>query len=177
MIYKLDNQNWSHFDFLINSFYEIVEYKRGRGIYGDRLILRRPKNPSSVFGEPDKMYEFYYLDARSVKELPMTKAEKIKIVLRFVSDPEKMNKIVQGLNVKADIFKWSLETRQAIINAKTTDYNILNDILVKQYEKIGGDFISKLNKQRVKEYYLASNENMQLVSKEYADVQLHLLEK
>ena len=42
---KVNVQNWAELDFLINNFYEIVEYKRGRGIYGDRVILKRSKRP------------------------------------------------------------------------------------------------------------------------------------
>ena len=54
---KVNIQNWSQLDFLINNFYEIVEYKRGRGIYGDRVILKRPKITESIFGEPSRLYE------------------------------------------------------------------------------------------------------------------------
>ena len=60
---KVNAQNWAELDFLINNFYEIVEYKRGRGIYGDRVILKRSKRPECIFGEKDKYYEFYYLNA------------------------------------------------------------------------------------------------------------------
>ena len=67
---KVNAQNWAELDFLINNFYEIVEYKRGRGIYGDRVILKRSKRPECIFGEKDKYYEFYYLNANAVKELP-----------------------------------------------------------------------------------------------------------
>ena len=42
--------NYSELDFLINNFYEIVEFKRGRGIYGDRVILQRPTRPECIFG-------------------------------------------------------------------------------------------------------------------------------
>ena len=88
---KVNAQQWSQLDFLINNFYEIVEYKRGRGIYGDRVILKRPKDSSSIFGEPSRLYEFYYMDANAVKELPRTVYEKIKIITRIVSTPEDMN--------------------------------------------------------------------------------------
>ena len=54
---KVNAQNWAELDFLINNFYEIVEYKRGRGIYGDRVILKRSKRPECVFGEKDKYYD------------------------------------------------------------------------------------------------------------------------
>ena len=88
---KVNVQNWSQLDFLINNFYEIVEYKRGRGIYGDRVILKRPKMVESIFGEPSRLYEFYYLDANAVKELPRTIVEKIKIVTKIVTSPTDMN--------------------------------------------------------------------------------------
>jgi len=58
---KVNVQNWSQLDFLINNFYEIVEYKRGRGIYGDRVILKRSKQSEAIFGEPTRLYEFYYM--------------------------------------------------------------------------------------------------------------------
>ena len=88
---KVNEQNWSQLDFLINNFYEIVEYKRGRGIYGDRVILKRSRQAECIFGEPNKLYEFYYLDANAVKELPRTILEKIKAITRFVRTPEDMN--------------------------------------------------------------------------------------
>ena len=55
---KVSEVNWSQLDFLINNFYEIIEFKRGRGIYGDRVILQRSKHSSAIFGEKDKFYEF-----------------------------------------------------------------------------------------------------------------------
>ena len=82
---KVNIQNWSQLDFLINNFYEVVEYKRGRGIYGDRVILKRSKDSSAIFGEPNRLYEFYYMDANAVKELPRTIIEKIKVIARFVT--------------------------------------------------------------------------------------------
>ena len=57
---KVNAKNWAELDFLINNFYEIVEYKRGRGIYGDRVVLKRSKRAECIFGEKDKYYEFYY---------------------------------------------------------------------------------------------------------------------
>ena len=50
---KVNAYNWAELDFLINNFYEIVEYKRGRGIYGDRVILKRSKRAECIFGEKD----------------------------------------------------------------------------------------------------------------------------
>ena len=55
---KVKSQNWAQLDFLINNFFEIVEFKRGRGIYGDRVILRRPRKEEAEFGETKRLYEY-----------------------------------------------------------------------------------------------------------------------
>ena len=171
---KLNVQNWAHLDFLINNFYEIVEYKRGRGIYGDRIILKRPKMVESIFGEPSRLYEFYYLDANAVKELPRTIVEKIKIVTRIITSPADMNVLCEyDTNIKPN--DWAIELAEKMQQAKTLDFNVLNKILVEQYKKLGGTFLAKLNKHREKQYFLASSEAFKFVTKDYADAQISLL--
>lgn len=168
---KLNQQNWSQLDFLINNFYEIVEYKRGRGIYGDRIILKRPKLTESIFGEPSRLYEFYYLDANAVKELPRTVSEKIKIITRVVTSPSDMN-ILCDFNKESKPNEWALEVETALIKANTLDFKQLNNILIEEYKKLDSNFISKLNKHREKQYFLASSEAFNFITKEYADSQL-----
>ena len=171
---KVNVQNWSQLDFLINNFYEIVEYKRGRGIYGDRVILKRPKAVESIFGEPSRLYEFYYLDANAVKELPRTVVEKIKIVTRVVTSPIDMN-VLCDFDTDIEPNEWALELKSAMNQAKTLDYKILNDILIEKYKKLDGNFLSKLNKHREKQYFLASSEAFNFITKEYADSQMSVL--
>ena len=171
---KVNVQNWSQLDFLINNFYEIVEYKRGRGIYGDRVILKRPKAVESIFGEPSRLYEFYYLDANAVKELPRTIVEKIKIVTRIVTSPTDMN-VLCDFDTDIEPNEWALELKSAMNQAKTLDYKVLNDILIEQYKKLDGNFLSKLNKHREKQYFLASSEAFNFITKEYADSQISVL--
>lgn len=167
MEYKLVTAKWSEFDFLINNFFEIVEYKRGRGVYGDRVILKRQKNAVNILAEPDKQLEFYYLDALDVKEYPRTIQEKIKYILKFVIVPEEMAKICRYSDV--DIVEWSLTTKAAILAANTLDYNIINEILVQRMVLLDKDFLNKLNKHKTAQYYIASSESMSLVSREYAE--------
>ena len=171
---KVNVQNWSQLDFLINNFYEIVEYKRGRGIYGDRVILKRPKMVESIFGEPSRLYEFYYLDANAVKELPRTVIEKIKIVTRIVTSPIDMN-VLCDFDTEIEPNEWALELKSAMNQAKTLDYKVLNDILIEKYKKLDGNFLSKLNKHREKQYFLASSEAFNFITKEYADSQMSML--
>ena len=171
---KVNVQNWSQLDFLINNFYEIVEYKRGRGIYGDRVILKRPKMVESIWGEPSRLYEFYYLDANAVKELPRTIVEKIKIVTKIVTSPTDMN-ILCDFNADVKANEWALELASAMSKAKTLDYKVLNDILIEQYKKLDGNFLSKLNKHREKQYFLASSDAFNFITKEYADSQMSIL--
>ena len=45
---------------------------------------------------PDKHYDFFYLDAHNVKELPRTVAEKIALNIKFVSDPQLMTQIIRA---------------------------------------------------------------------------------
>lgn len=159
---------------MINNFYEIVEYKRGRGIYGDRVILKRPKMVESIFGEPSRLYEFYYLDANAVKELPRTIVEKIKIVTRIVTSPTDMN-VLCDFDTEIQPNEWALELASAMSNAKSLDFKVLNDVLIEQYKKLDGNFLSKLNKHREKQYFLASSDAFNFITKEYADSQMSVL--
>lgn len=173
---KVNTQQWSQLDFLINNFYEIVEYKRGRGIYGDRVILKRSKNSSAILGEPDRLYEFYYLDANAVKELPRTVLEKIKIITRFVRSPEDMNVLCEfEKNGEIEPSDWAIDTEKCLFKQKSIDFKILNDILLERYKKLGSNFLSKLKKHREKQYFLAASEGFNFIEKEYADEQINIL--
>lgn len=173
---KVNTQQWSQLDFLINNFYEIVEYKRGRGIYGDRVILKRPKESVAIFGEPNRLCEFYYLDANAVKELPRTVLEKIKIITRFVRSPEDMN-VLCGFEKVGSIepAEWAMDTERELFKQKTIDFKVLNDILLERYKSLGGNFIAKLNKHREKQYFLAASEGFSFVTQEYADQQINII--
>lgn len=172
---KVNEQNWAQLDFLINNFYEIVEYKRGRGIYGDRVILKRHKNAKAIFGEPEKLSEFYYMDANAVKELPRTIMEKINIVTRMVTSPQDMNVLCEYVNEGVEPSEWALSLKNAFKQAKTLDFKILNDILIQYYKMLDSKFIEKLNQHRRKQYFLASGEGFNFITKEYAAQQLEIL--
>ncbi len=172
---KVNEQNYGQLDFLINNFYEIVEYKRGRGIYGDRVILKRPKKASAIIGEPDKLYEFYYMDANAVKEMPRTIQEKIKVITRFVTSPEDMNILSSFSSYTGEPSSWAIETRHALIKAKTLDYGKLNDVLMERYKKLDGNFLNLLKKHREKQYFLASSPEFNFVSRSYAEEQISRL--
>lgn len=169
---KVNAENWAQLDFLINNFYEIVEYKRGRGIYGDRVILKRQKNASAIFGERDKLCEFYYMDANAVKELPRTVMEKIKIVVRPVVSPEDMNVLCEYVHDKIEPSEWAIETKTKFQNANTLNFATLNNILLEQYRGLDSAFLSKLKKHREKQYFLASSEEFNFITKEYATEQI-----
>ena len=173
---KVNIQQWSQLDFLINNFYEIVEYKRGRGIYGDRVILKRSKDSAAVFGEPSRLYEFYYLDANAVKELPRTVYEKIKIVARFVTSPEDMNVLCEyEKNGDVEPSEWAIDTEKDILGDKCIDFSELNKRLISRYKMLGANFLSKLNKHREKQYFLCASEGFNFISNEYADEQMNVL--
>lgn len=169
---KLHTQNWAQLDFLINNFYEIVEYKRGRGIYGDRIILKRPKSAESIFGEPSRLYEFYYLDANAVKELPRTIMEKIRFITRLVINPTDMNVLCNFEDAKKEPTEWALELKTKFEQLKTLDFAILNEALIEKYKELDSAFITNLNKHREKQYFLAGSEGFNFMSKEYVDEQL-----
>lgn len=173
---KVNAQNWAELDFLINNFYEIVEYKRGRGIYGDRVILKRCKKPECIFGDRDKFYEFYYLNANAVKELPRTLFEKIKLVERIVISPENMNLLCDFSNASVQSpVDWAMGTALALSNANTLDFNKLNEILINRYRALGDDFIEILNSHRQTQYFLASSKGLNLIPSQYADEQMNRL--
>ena len=170
---KINAKNWSQLDFLINNFYEIVEYKRGRGIYGDRVILKRSKKAEAIVGEPDRLYEFYYLDANAVKELPRSIMEKINIISRFIISPESMNVLCNfedsdGLSP----MDWSADTKREFIALNTLDFEKLNDKLVERYKLLNASFLSKLKRHREVQYFLASSEEFNFIPKDYAEQQL-----
>ena len=170
---RVNVANWAELDFLINNFYEIIEFKRGRGIYGDRVILQRPKRPECIFGTRDNRYEFYYLNANAVKELPRTVLEKINVIKRIVVNPENMNSLSDFEGSEVSPIDWATMTSIELSSAKTLDFNVLNNILLNRYKMLGGDFLSKLNKHREKQYFLASCDEMNLISKEYAQEQIN----
>ena len=173
---KVNVQNWSQLDFLINNFYEIVEYKRGRGIYGDRVILKRSRQAECIFGEPNKLYEFYYMDENAVKELPRTILEKIKAITRFVCTPEDMNILCDFIKQNdVEPSEWALETQKALLGAKTLDFTILNKLILERYKMLGSNFISKLQKHREKQYFLASSEGFNFITKDHATEQIGVL--
>ena len=150
---KVNTQQWPQLDFLINNFYEIVEYKRGRGIYGDRVILKRSKESVAVFGEPSRLYEFYYMDANAVKELPRTVLEKIKVISKFVRSPEDMNVLCDFENSTIEPSEWAMDTEKELFKPKTIDFKVINDILIDRYKLLGSNFLSKLKKHREKQYF------------------------
>ena len=172
---KVNVQNWSQLDFLLNNFYEIVEYKRGRGIYGDRVILKRPKTAECINGEPGRLYEFYYLDANAVKDLPRTIQEKIRFITKFVISPEDMNILCEFVSENVEPSEWALDLKKQFIDAKTLDFKVLNDILVENYKKLDSGFLTKLNKHRQKQYFLASSDAFNFITKEYAESQMSVL--
>ena len=169
---KVNPANWPQLDFLINNFYEIVEYKRGRGVYGDRVILKRQKHAEAIFGEPQKLCEFYYLDANAVKELPRTILEKIKIITRVVTTPEDMNVLTNFNTSKVNPIEWAIENKHALIDINSTDFEVLNNILIERYKMLDNEFLLKLNNHRERQYFLASSDEFNFITKEYAEEQL-----
>ncbi|HIU06831.1 MAG TPA: hypothetical protein IAC46_04530 [Candidatus Onthoplasma faecigallinarum] len=173
---KVNVQNWPQLDFLINNFFEIIEYKRGRGIYGDRVVLKRPKRAEAVFGEPERLQEFYYMDANAVKEFPRTILEKIKFICRFVTSPESMNVLCEfDKSNGIEPNEWAIETKKQLEDAKSLDYGVLNKILLERYKLLDSNFLSKLKKHREKQYFLASSDEFNFISKEYANQQIGIL--
>ncbi len=173
---KVNISNWAQLDFLINNFYEIVEYKRGRGIYGDRVVLKRSRHAQAIVGEPDRLYTFYYMDANAVKELPRTLLEKIKIICRFVVSPEDMNILCNFKDdngVQPNV--WAVETKNVLENANTLDFKILNDLLIERYKMLDSEFLARLKKHRERQYFLASSDEFNFITKDYADEQLSRL--
>ena len=173
---KVNIQQWSQLDYLINNFYEIVEYKRGRGIYGDRVILKRAKDSSAIFGEPSRLFEFYYLDANAVKELPRTVFEKIKIISRFITTPEDMNVLCDfEKSGTLEPSEWAMDTEKELLSNVSINFEELNKKLLARYKLLSANFISKLNKHREKQYFLCASEGFNFISQEYADEQIKLL--
>lgn len=170
---KVNAQNWAQLDFLINNFYEIVEYKRGRGVYGDRVVLKRPLHVQTLLGEVSRLYEFYYMDANAVKELPRTIMEKIKIILKIVNSPENMNILCNFTPANGvEPTEWAVTTANKFKALNSIDFEVLNNVLIERYKLLGSEFLSLLKKHREKQYFLASSEEFNFITKEYATEQL-----
>ena len=168
---KVKPQNYSQLDFLINNFYEIIEFKRGRGIYGDRVILKRNKNAEHIFKDPDRLVEFYYMDANPVKELPKTLQIKVENIVRFITSPEHMN-VICDFDANCQPEDWAIETKKAFEQVRIGDpdmFEKLNSILEERYKLLDGKFLSKLYKHKEKQYFLAKG--MDLVPNEFAEEQ------
>ena len=173
---KVNPQNWSQIDLLINNFYEIVEYKRGRGVYGDRVVWKRSRNSESVFGEQGRLFEFYYMDANAVKELPRTIIEKIKAITRFATSPQDMNVLCEfGNKGNVEPAEWALETEKQMLGTSLTNFTEINDLLIQRYKLLDANFISKLNRHRERQYFLATSEGFNFITKEYANEQMKKL--
>lgn len=173
---KVNPVNWAQLDFLINNFYEIVEYKRGRGVYGDRVILKRQKYAEAIFGKQQKLCEFYYLDANAVKELPRTVIEKIKVIIRIITSPEDMSVVCDFSTRKIDPKEWAIENRHALLDINSLDFEILNNILIERYKLLDDSFLEKFNKHREKQYFLASSDEFNFITKDYASQQIAKLQ-
>ena len=159
---KVNKLNWAQLDFLINNFYEIVEYKRGRGVYGDRVVLKRPRRAEAIFN--------------AVKELPRTIQEKVKIIARFVCSPEDMNILCDFDKFNGvEPSEWALETKRLLIDSNNLNFEELNKTLLDRYKLLNSDFISKLNKHREKQYFLASSGEFNFITKEYSNQQISRL--
>ena len=167
---RLNVNNYPKLDFLINNFYEIVDYKRGRGVYGDRIILRRPKKAECVFGEKDKNYDFYYLDANDVLELPKTIELRIQNIEKFITNPESMN-ILCDFNDNTKISDWTFETTN-VLNSAGLDFKLLNDLLIDRYKLLDSKFIENLQRHRIQQYTLASSQEYCLIDDSYASQQI-----
>jgi len=170
---KVKTQKWHELDFLINNFYEILEFKRGRGIYGDRVVFKRNVDAEKILVEPGKI-DFYYMDANPVKEIPITIKNKLDNVIRFVTSPEHMNVICQ-FNPNVNPVDWAIETRRKFAEVKITDENLfekLNTILEERYKLLDANFLSRLEKHKQMQYFIAKE--MELVDGEFATEQISL---
>ncbi len=166
---KVKEQNWPQLDFLINNFYEIIEFKRGRGIYGDRVALKRPREVEEIFGDTKATIDYIYLEANPVKESATFLKMRIQHIVQHVVNPGAMNILCEFDNGATD---WALATKKAFSEVKIeneTIYQQLNDILEERYKQLGGKFLSKLYKHKEKQYFLAKS--MGLVPDDYANEQ------
>ena len=68
---------------------------------------------------------------------------------------------------------WATKTAIELSSLKTLDFGVLNNVLLNRYKLLGPEFLSKLNKHRERQYYLASREEMRLITKEYANEQIN----
>lgn len=170
---KVKSKNLAQLDFLINNFYEILEFKRGRGIYGDRVVFKRNIDPETILVSTGRV-DFYYMDANPVKEIPITLKLRVDNIIRFVTSPEHMNVICE-FDEESKPVDWALETQRAFSEIKITDENLfekLNAILEERYKLLDGKFLARLSKHKEKQYFLARE--MGLVDEDVATQQTSL---
>ena len=70
---------------------------------------------------------------------------------------------------------WAVETAKAFQQANTLDYKVLNEILIERYKLLDSKFQAKLKKHREKQYFLASSDGFNFVTKDYAAAQMNVL--
>ena len=69
----------------------------------------------------------------------------------------------------------SASSEKLIFSANTLDFKVLNNILINRYKTLESSLVSKLKKHREKQYFLASSEAFNFISKEYAAEQISIL--
>ena len=102
--------------------------------------------------------------------------EKIKIIARFVTSPEDMNVLCDFEKTDGvEPSEWAMDTEKTLFSNNSINFKELNDALIARYKLLGGTFLSKLNKHREKQYFLASSEAFDFISKDYAEAQMGIL--
>ena len=70
---------------------------------------------------------------------------------------------------------WAVETKRAFAQAQTLDFAKLNSILLERYKLLDGAFLEKLKAHRQKQYFLASSDEFNFVTKEFVAEKLNEL--
>ena len=86
--------------------------------------------------------------------------------------PELGRQLREWMNNGVEPTEWALDVKNSLDSANTIDFKLLNDILMEKYKALDSNFLSKLNKHREKQYFLASSESFNFITKDYADEQM-----
>ena len=139
--FKVNESLWQELMYYTNNLFYVKEYKHGRDIYPDRVVLSRNRDFDKILDNFDnKNEEYVTLNARSQERSPIAIKAKRKIAEKVItdsifannmfnagkSDSEKQNYIALFEYVKKVLTK----------NERVTNYEKLNEFILNAYKKL-----------------------------------------
>ena len=173
MNYKVNENKWEELIYLINNFYVPVKYTYGKGVYPDRVTFMRSKNAEQLF-EPSKDVEFFILNARSNENSNLAIRHSRELVEDKITNSYFMNDALNYNNKQLHNYTKLFDYIQdKLVNSKTTNFESLNDFIIKAYKSL--DAKDALKIAQFREFALKFCVQEQYISDEYASREINKL--